>query len=29
VLCQLDADVPLRGIVQQWEPSIFATEGTG
>ncbi len=24
VLCQLDADVPLRGIVQRWEPSIFA-----
>ena len=23
VLCQLDADVPLRGIVQHWEPWIF------
>jgi len=23
VLCQLDADVPLRRIVQRWEPSIF------
>jgi predicted unusual protein kinase regulating ubiquinone biosynthesis (AarF/ABC1/UbiB family) len=23
VLCQLDADVPLRGIVQRWEPWIF------
>lgn len=23
VLCQLDADVPLRGIVQQWNPWIF------
>jgi predicted unusual protein kinase regulating ubiquinone biosynthesis (AarF/ABC1/UbiB family) len=26
VLCQLDADVPLRGIVQSWEPSIFEAE---
>jgi predicted unusual protein kinase regulating ubiquinone biosynthesis (AarF/ABC1/UbiB family) len=23
VLCQLDADVPLRGIVQHWQPWIF------
>ena len=27
VLCQLDADVPLRGIVQHWEPSIFDAGG--
>lgn len=26
VLCQLDADVPLRGIVQHWEPWIFDSE---
>ena len=26
VLCQLDADVPLRGIVQRWQPSIFEPE---
>jgi predicted unusual protein kinase regulating ubiquinone biosynthesis (AarF/ABC1/UbiB family) len=26
VLCQLDADVPLRGIVQHWEPWIFDAE---
>ena len=26
VLCQLDADVPLRSIVQRWEPSIFDSE---
>jgi predicted unusual protein kinase regulating ubiquinone biosynthesis (AarF/ABC1/UbiB family) len=26
VLCQLDADVPLRSIVQRWEPSIFDPE---
>jgi predicted unusual protein kinase regulating ubiquinone biosynthesis (AarF/ABC1/UbiB family) len=26
VLCQLDADVPLRGIVQQWQPWIFDEE---
>ena len=23
VLCQLDADVPLRGIVRHWQPWIF------
>jgi predicted unusual protein kinase regulating ubiquinone biosynthesis (AarF/ABC1/UbiB family) len=27
VLCQLDADVPLRGIVQHWQPWIFEGEG--
>ncbi len=26
VLCQLDADVPLRGIVQHWQPWIFDAE---
>ena len=26
VLCQLDADVPLRGIVQRWQPWIFDAE---
>ena len=26
VLCQLDADVQLRGIVRRWEPSIFDSE---
>lgn len=26
VLCQLDANVPLRGIVQRWEPSIFGLD---
>jgi len=30
VLCQLDADVPLRDIVQRWEPWIFdASPGSG
>jgi predicted unusual protein kinase regulating ubiquinone biosynthesis (AarF/ABC1/UbiB family) len=30
VLCQLDADVPLRDIVQRWEPWIFdASPGVG
>lgn len=26
VLCQLDADVPLRGIVEKWQPWIFEEE---
>jgi Predicted unusual protein kinase len=26
VLCQLDADVPIRGIVQHWQPWIFDAE---
>jgi predicted unusual protein kinase regulating ubiquinone biosynthesis (AarF/ABC1/UbiB family) len=26
VLCQLDADVPLRGIVRRWQPWIFGDE---
>ena len=26
VLCQLDADVPLRGIVRHWQPWIFDAE---
>ena len=26
VLCQLDVDVPLRGIVRQWQPWIFDAE---
>jgi hypothetical protein len=26
VLCQLDADVPLRGIVGHWQPWIFDAE---
>lgn len=26
VLCQLDADVPLRGIVEHWQPWIFDAE---
>lgn len=26
VLCQLDADVPLRGIVRHWQPWIFEAE---
>jgi hypothetical protein len=26
VLCQLDADVQLRGIVQRWQPWIFGDE---
>jgi predicted unusual protein kinase regulating ubiquinone biosynthesis (AarF/ABC1/UbiB family) len=26
VLCQLDADVPLRGIVRSWQPWIFGDE---
>ena len=29
VLCQLDADVPLRDIVQRWEPSIFEPDAGG
>lgn len=30
VLCQLDADVALRGIVERWQPWIFESEpGTG
>ena len=27
VLCQLDADVPLRGIVRHWQPWIFSDDG--
>jgi hypothetical protein len=24
VLCQLEAEVPLRGIVGRWQPELFA-----
>jgi hypothetical protein len=27
VLCQLDTDVPLRGIVRHWQPWIFSDDG--
>ena len=29
VLCQLEADVPLRGIVHHWQPWISATTPDG